>query len=121
GPARQRRRHGTERRQDRRGLPPRDDERKLLLFISLGGDEASLLSIRFQADPEAREDRRDVEENSRILSPALRPKLGKALGAGGLLPQEMQIREFRLADYDSVLELWLEAGLLFRPGGRKAA
>ena len=31
----------------------------------------------------------------------------------------MQIREFRLADYDSVLELWLEAGLLFRPGDRK--
>ena len=53
------------------------------------------------------------------MSPALRPKLGKASGATGLLPQEMQIREFRLADYDSVLELWLEAGLLFRPGDRK--
>src|SRR5712692_4654810 len=31
----------------------------------------------------------------------------------------MRIREFRLKDYDSVFELWLEAGLPLRPGDRK--
>jgi len=53
------------------------------------------------------------------LTPALRPKLAKALSVGGLHPREIQIREFRLKDYDSVLELWLEAGFHFRPGDRK--
>ncbi len=30
----------------------------------------------------------------------------------------MRIRKFRLKDYDSVLNLWKESGLLFRPGDR---
>ncbi len=47
-------------------------------------------------------------------------KLGEALSAGDSVTRELQIREFRLTDYDSVLELWLEAGLVFRPGDRKS-
>jgi ribosomal protein S18 acetylase RimI-like enzyme len=35
-------------------------------------------------------------------------------------PEAVNIRDFRLDDYDAVLELWGEAGLPFRPGGRDA-